>query len=523
MNLTRQSAVHFIGIGGVGMSALAQMACDLGMKVSGSDRGYGKSENEEIFNALEAQGIKIYPQDGSFMNSGRMVDAIIYSSAIEEDNPDFAASGNIPRLHRSEMLRELISLVSPRCSIAVTGSCGKTSVTAYLTETLLNAGLDCGCLAGGFCNAFRDGKNAGNYRGGNGDYFVFEADESDRSLLNYGADHAIILNLGTDHYDKPELVRVFGEFLNNVRVSAVLEYEVYQALKTAGKLPAHLKITVFTGEKKKAIDGGIELLKLEDYRTVDFTESIYYSGRRSRVDKEHDCSVIENMGANNILSIYGMKREDFRLEERFFGAEFSDGAKLLLPCNGRHTALNALAIYALCVNNLRLEREKILPALGIFHGVWRRSDYAGMTEEGALVYDDYSHNPEKLSSAMAWAGELASGKLLVVFQAHGFKPLGFMREALFDMLERDLRSQDVFIFLPPYYAGGTTSFKPTAEEVCEEYRAMSRHPERYRYFPDRESCAEYLHANAGAGDLILIAGARDNSLSFYARSLAKIR
>lgn len=521
MSLKTDGKVHFIGVGGVGMSGLAQMARDLGMEVSGSDRGYGKSENAEIFDALKSQGIRMYPQDGSFLSGGRP-DAIVYSTAIEDDNPDFLAAGDTPRMHRSEMLRELLSLSGAGRTVAVTGSCGKTSVTAYLSEVLVALGLDAGCLAGGLCNAFRNGGNAGNYRSGKkGGYFVFEADESDRSLLNYGADHAIVLNLGTDHYEKSELVRVFGEFLSGVRVSAVLEYGVYAALKAAGRLPSHLKIAVFSGERVHDETPG--LLFLEDYRRLDVTEKIYYSGRPALYDPERGCASVDEIGSNNLLAVCGMKREDFRLERRFFGAEFSDGAKLILPCNGRHTALNALAIYALCVNNLGMERESVLDALNVFHGVWRRSDCAGTTAEGALVYDDYSHNPEKIASAISGARELADGSLFVVFQAHGFKPLGFMREALFEMLEKVLKTDDVFVFLPPYYAGGTTSFKPTAEEVCAEYRARSRRPERYLYFPDREKCSRYLHSAAAVGDLILVAGARDNSLSFYARSLAKER
>ena len=127
--------LHFIGIGGIGMSGLAAWCRALGMKVTGSDRAAAKTENAAIFTPLKNQGIVIFPQDGSYIGEGTP-DALVYSSAIEEDNPDFLAGKGIRRLHRSALLAELLSGPGDFCGIAVAGSCGKSTVTGYAAETV---------------------------------------------------------------------------------------------------------------------------------------------------------------------------------------------------------------------------------------------------------------------------------------------------------------------------------------------------------------------------------------------------
>lgn len=455
--------LHFIGIGGIGMSALAAAAADLNWHVSGSDRGAEKSENAAIFNALKSQGIAIYPQDGSRFAEIELPEYLIYSTAIEADNPDFLAAGDIPRLHRSELLGILLEKFN-KLSIAVTGSCGKSTVSGYLTETLERLGADPVMIFGALSKRFRTPENAGNYRSGQGRYLVFEADESDKSLLRYGADYAIILNIGTDHYDKAELARVFGEFLHNIRRGAVVSQEVFEAVKAV--IPATLPVRV--------INGPIAMDSLAQYLPG---------------------------GAAPARAVCG------------------DGAMLSLPAPGRHMAENALFIRAL-LNMLEFDDAAVLQALSSFDGVWRRNDFAGKTAAGAQVFDDYAHNPEKIVSCLAGMRERCTGNIYAVFQPHGYGPFGFMQEALREKLDGFLRPGDRFILLEPYYAGGTSSFSPHAAEVCEQYRRISPHPENYLCFPDRASTAEFLHAHAGTDDLIVIMGARDNSLNIWAHELA---
>lgn len=459
--------LHFVGIGGIGMSALAAMALDLGHRVSGSDRGADRPENARIIGALKFSGITIYPQDGSFMQY-ETPDCLVYSTAIEEDNPDFAAAKGLPRMHRSELLEKLLGELPPdTVSIAVTGSCGKSTATAYAAEALLNLGADPGCLDGALVTRFSSEGQAGNYRSG-GKFFVFEADESDKSLLNYSADYAVILNLGTDHYSRSELVRVFGEFLRSIRKGAVLEQEVYREIAAEKMIPGHLDIRVF-GDGDDCITD-----VLTGYEVV---------GRRPR-------------------------------------ATFGNGTTVALPQPGRHMALNALAVGAL-LELIGFDRAEIPAALERFDGVWRRNDFAGKTPEGAAVYDDYAHNPEKIRANLRLMRELAGGgAVYAVFQPHGYGPFGFMEQTLFRYLESELRDNDRFILLEPYYAGGTSSFSPHAEEVCAKWRQNAAYPERYLCLPDRAEVKRFLRAQAGEGDIIAVMGARDNSLSDFAREIA---
>ena len=454
---------HFIGVGGIGMSALAAGAAECGWQVSGSDRGADKPENAPLISALRAQGVQIFPQDGSRFASGELPDDLIYSTAIEEDNPDLLAAGNIPRMHRSEFLRLLLEN-SGKTTIAVTGSCGKSSVTAHLTETLDNMGADPEMISGALSKSYRRSDNAGNYRAGKGKYLVFEADESDKSLLAYGADYAVILNIGTDHYEQDELARVFGEFLKNIRRGAILSRQVADAL--ADRIPEHLQIRIFDAE-----NGSEKALTLQEY-----------------------------------------------LPGEPPMARCADGTLLTLPAIGRHVALNALAILGLA-EMLGFEKNSVIGALSRFGGVWRRNDFAGKTPSGAMVYDDYAHNPEKIISCLSGMRESARGRLLAVFQPHGYKPFGFMGKALFEKLEAFLRKDDIFILMEPFYAGGTSSFSPHSCDVCHSWQQASARPECYLELSDREKLKTFIQKEAAAGDVVVIMGARDNSLSIFAHDL----
>ncbi|MBU8901112.1 MAG: hypothetical protein KOO69_00085, partial [Victivallales bacterium] len=310
------------------------------------------------------------------------------------------------------------------------------------------------CLNGGLINSFRTSACAGNYRHGKGKYFVFEADESDKSLLVYKADYVLILNMGTDHYSKEELIEVFAAFAASAEKGVILEDKVFQLIKD--RLPENLAVIIF--------------------------------------DKD----------------VCGYKIVDGKAKTKINDMEIT------LPVCGKHNAYNAAAVLVM-LSELGYDNKSAKNAVENFNGVWRRFDYAGRTELGAAVYDDYAHNPEKIASCIRAAQEIAGGKVIAVFQAHGFGPLGFMCDALFDELEKVLRDDDEFILLPPFYAGGTSSFKPTSEEVLRLYKKNGN--KKYSSCVSRLELREYLQKNAKNDDIILIMGARDNSLSDYAKSL----
>ena len=198
-------------------------------------------------------------------------------------------------------------------------------------------------------------------------------------------------------------------------------------------------------------------------------------------------------------------------------ATFNVGS-VTLPQSGKHTALNALAIFAM-LEILGFEKNASLKAIEHFGGIWRRNDYAGQTSSGALVYDDYAHNPEKIISCLSSMKELITGRVIAIFQPHGYGPWGFMEEELGKVLDEFLSEKDVFVVMEPYYAGGTSSFKPSAKEVVDKWQSLYKNKERFMLGSSRNEVANFVKNYATANDIVVIMGARDNSLSTYAKSL----
>jgi UDP-N-acetylmuramate--alanine ligase len=527
----RPLKLHLVGIGGIGMSALAQLLVHIGADVSGSDRALSDPANTRILNPLSASGIKLFPQDGSYLEAVAP-DALVFSSAIESDNPDFRVAGeSIPFVHRADMLSAALNSLQDRTAIAVAGSCGKTTVTAWLAETLVNLGYDPLMVGGGLSNSFVSASLAGNFRPGGGRHVVFEADESDKSLLEYSPDYALILNIGLDHYSKTELIGLFTEFLSKVGKGCVLSKEVRDMLGESAV--EHLRVAVFDSEPSKgavSASGGEESRwTLDSYSTKSTVLSRCFGG-----------------------DVLGGKSEPFTFS---------------MPSPGRHTAANAMAVLAM-IDMLETEpapsssvdkgdapveikKNNLSPlldgdssfrldssisegasladsgvyrnwslfgaAVSSFAGVWRRFDLLGYDSNGAEVRDDYAHNVDKIVSVIKTAKETAD-RVFVVFQPHGFKPLEFMRGELFEQLEIALSENDEFAFLPVFYAGGTAAFKPTSEEVCADFNRAGT--KKYNFFANREDVVCYLEMNTLQNDMVLVLGARDNSLSEFASKIA---
>ena len=204
--------IHFIGIGGVGMNGLAQLAVLSGFSVTGSDRGYDPSIYP--FPALEHMGIAIHPQDGSGIGPG--TDRVVFSTAIEAGNPDLekAKQLQLPLLHRAEFLKELIG--SDRL-IAVAGTAGKTTTTGLLGWIFESLGKDPSVYNGAAVLNWKNERYPGNVRKGHSGLWIIEADESDRSFLNFHPDHSVITNISRDHFELEELHDMFNRFESQTR------------------------------------------------------------------------------------------------------------------------------------------------------------------------------------------------------------------------------------------------------------------------------------------------------------------
>lgn len=199
--------VHFIGIGGVGMNGLAQLAIQSGYSVSGSDRAF--DPDTELFQSLEKLGIRMLPQDGSGIDI--QTDTVIFSTAIESDNPDIQQSNTlgIPLLHRAEFLKELIGDDE---LIAIAGTAGKTTTTGLLGWIFECLGKDPSVYNGAAVLNWKTKSRPGNIRKGASNLWIIEADESDKSFLNFHPSHSIITNISKDHYELDELHTLFNQF-----------------------------------------------------------------------------------------------------------------------------------------------------------------------------------------------------------------------------------------------------------------------------------------------------------------------
>ncbi len=216
--------IHFIGIGGVGMNGLAQLAALSGYSVTGSDRSY--NPDAELFQTLEKPGIQIFPQDGSGISTDTK--QVVYSTAIESDNPDLQPCNRlgIPLLHRAEFLKELVGNDE---LIAVAGTAGKTTTTGLLGWIFECLGKDPSVYNGAAVLNWKTASVPGNVRKGNSNLWIIEADESDKSLLNFHPTHSIITNISKDHYELDELNSMFDQFENQTTGITIRGHKVGQA------------------------------------------------------------------------------------------------------------------------------------------------------------------------------------------------------------------------------------------------------------------------------------------------------
>jgi len=366
--------VHFIGIGGIGMSGIAEILLTLGYAVSGSDlRASATTER------LAGLGATIYV--GHAAGNARACDVIVTSSAVSKDNPEVveARARKIPVIQRAEMLAELMRL---KYGIAVAGMHGKTTTTTMVAAVLAGGGLDPTVVVGGRVDAF--GSNA---RLGRSQYLVAEADESDRSFLKLSPILAVVTNLDREHMESyagmEDVEACFVEFMDKVPFYGAVTACVDNAM-LRGILP-RVKRKVYTyGERAEA-----------DFRV-----------RVLSADPTHDGEAVMDGAPAPRAQIFEVEAKGLVL------------GPFALHVPGRHNVLNAAAAVAIGVQ-LGIAPEKIAAGLATFQGVNRRFQTLG-TAGGVTVIDDYGHHPTEIVATLQAARECGYGRVLVLFQPHRY-------------------------------------------------------------------------------------------------------
>ncbi len=444
-------AIHFTGIFGTGMSALAQYLRFQGICVSGSDRLLESVDTASLRRALEGLGCSIVAQDGAGIADD--VDAVCVSTAIEETNPDIIAASErgLPIVHRSDVLA---SIVASRRSIAVAGTSGKSTVTAMIFEFLHACGKSPSLISGAPLVSLEKQGLIGNAYSGASDLLVVEADESDGTIVKYAPEAAVVLNVSKDHKGVDDIKELFATLLSRSSWSAVNGDDPMLAT-----LPA----------------------------TIRFSRN---SKAEWRPDRE------ELLPASVKL--------------------FLEGVEYHLPLPGGHNLENLLAALCVC-EHFGCTGAPLSEAVRNFEGVARRFSLVE-TNLGVRVVDDYAHNPAKIAAAVTAARGL-SGRIIAVYQPHGFGPTRFLKDEYVATFRTVFKTGDALYLLPIYYAGGTAMRNISSEEIIEALGPVSFRAEA---IPDRDELLKVLKDGAQPGDCVLLMGARDPSLPSLAKKIADL-
>ncbi|HJV58547.1 MAG TPA: UDP-N-acetylmuramate--L-alanine ligase [Methylomirabilota bacterium] len=437
--------IHFVGIGGVGMSGIAEVLLTLGYRVTGSD-----ARRSEAVERLERLGAKVYQGHAAAHVEGAHV--IVYSSAVARDNVEVATARQrgIPVIARAEMLAELMRL---KYGIAIAGTHGKTTTTSMVAAVLGAGGFDPTVVVGGRVHGL--GTNA---RLGQGEFLVAEADESDGSFLKLTPTIAVVTTVDAEHLDHyPDLdaiVTAFLAFANKV--------PFYGAVVVCLDDP-NLQRMIPRMMDKRVVTYGLEAGADVTARRLQFSEM------RSTCEVMHRGTALGTM-------------------------------TLQIP--GRHNVLNALAATAVALD-LEIPFEKIQSALAGFAGVQRRFQIRGRARD-VLVVDDYGHHPAEIRATLAAAKAGFDRRVITVFQPHRYSRTQHLRD---DFLTAFYQS-DVLIVMDIYAAGEAPIPGVHARDLADGIAAHG-HREVLYLGSDRAAIIDYLCESTRAGDLVLTLGAGD--------------
>ncbi|WP_269220634.1 glutamate ligase domain-containing protein [Brevundimonas vesicularis] len=459
--MNQDASYFFCGIGGSGMLPLAMIVQARGAVIEGSDRALDQGRTPEKFDWLRAHGVNLHPQDGSGVT--RADQTVIATGAIEETVPDIGAARRAGATikTRPELLSELFNAAPT--SVGVAGTSGKSTITGMIAWILHQTGREPTVMNGAVMKNFADADHpfASALIGGP-DLFVSEVDESDGSIARYDPTVAVVSNISLDHKSMEELRDLFGGFTARA-TTAVLNLDNPETAALAQTLPAGKAITFGLGEEKADLSG-------------------------------HDLQPLPT----------GMR---FRLIEGWSEHD------VVLNVPGAHNVANALAALA-ATRALGVPTAKAVKALETFAGIRRRMEVVG-TAGNITVIDDFAHNPDKIAATLKTLHAF-DGRLLILFQPHGFGPLKLMKSEFIDGFAGLMREDDVLLMPEPVYYGGTTDRSVGSEDIASGVRAAGRQAEA---LATRADCGDRIVEIAKPGDRIIVMGARDDTLSTFAAEL----
>ena len=456
------SPVFFSGIGGSGMLPLASIVRASGGRVSGSDRSLDAGRTPHKFDYLRSLGIQLFPQDGSGLKKGM---TLVTSAAVEETVPDVvrARALGLPHLTRPEFLAKLLN--SAQRSVAVGGTSGKSTVTGMIGWILHACHRQPTVMNGAVMKNFvTPAAPFASALVGDPELFVSEVDESDGSIALYKPEIAVLTNISLDHKDMTELRSLFAAFRLRARKAVV---------------------------------------NLDDPETRAIADVIPID---NRLGYGFDSPGTDFMGKDLQLEADGVS---FALEAE---GQRHD-VRLAIP--GRHNASNALAAIA-ASRALGVRTEDAVSALARFEGLRRRLETVG-TAGDVIVIDDFAHNPDKIDATLATL-RAQPGRLLIMFQPHGYGPLTKMGEELAESFGSGMAPDDRLYLPDPVYQGGTVDRARGSDWLADQVNSRDRHAE---HIPERASIGDALVAEAQPGDRVLIMGARDDTLIDFAQSLVE--
>src|SRR5499433_1748446 len=451
----------FCGVGGSGMTPLALIIQASGGRVEGSDRALDQGRNAERFDFLRARGVLLHPQDGSGITRSSQI--LVTSTAVEETVPDVQAARRVGAAvtTRARLLADLFN--SAGFGVGVAGTSGKSTTVGMLGWILHRAGKNPTIMNGADMKNFIDVASPfASARIGDNEVFVSELDESDGSIKLFEPRVAVVNNISLDHKSLDELRTLFRGFIARAQTVVLNLDNAETAAFLVGLKPG---------------------------------QAITYSLNSAQAHRLASPPVRSHLGIG------------FQVKAR----ETGEVVEVDLKVPGLHNVANALAALS-AAKACGVALAAAAAHLGEFSGIRRRLEVVGTANEMTVI-DDFAHNPHKISATLETMHAFP-GRLLLMFQPHGYGPIRLMRDAFVDCFASGLHEEDVLVMPEPVYFGGTVDRSVGSGEIVREIERRGR---KAFAFPDRRACGETLVRLARRGDRVGVMGARDDSLAHFAR------